>query len=114
MLDDNAYEVLRSMLGAGADFFIDDLLATYLDETPQLIQRLHRGQQTANAADVRMVAHSMKSSSANLGAKAFSQLCDQIEEQARVGTLTLDLISQVDAEYALVAEAMIALRAELV
>ncbi len=114
VLDNNAYEILRSMLGAGADFLIDDLLVTYLEETPKLIHDLHHGQQTGNAAAVRMAAHSIKSSSANLGATAFSHLCDQIEEQAREGELALELISKVDAKYALVDQAMRALRAELV
>ncbi len=114
VLDNNAYKILRSMLGAGADFMIDDLLATYLEETPKIIQALHLGQLTGDAAAVRMAAHSMKSSSANLGAMAFSHLCDQIEEQAREGVLALDLIAKVDTEYALVKQAMIALRAELV
>ena len=113
VLDDDAYETLRSMLGSDADSMIHDLLGTYLDETSKLIQQLHNGQQTHSAVDVRMAAHSIKSSSASLGAIAFSQLCDQIEEQARDGKLALDLIAKVDAEYALVNEAMIALQAEL-
>ena len=114
VLSEQAYDTLRSMLGDEANAMIDDLLDTYLDETPKLIQRIHTGQQAGSAADVRLAAHSIKSSSANLGAMAFSHLCDQIEEEARQGKFALDLIAKIDAEYALVAEAMTALRAELI
>jgi len=38
--------------------------------------------------EIRMLAHKMKGSSANLGAKEFSKLCNKMEEKAKKGDLS--------------------------
>ncbi len=113
-LDMQAYKILRAMLGDDADSMIGELLEIYLDETPSLIQRIHTGHTTNDVAAVNLAAHSIKSSSANLGAMTLSHLCAQIEERARDGEIASELIARLDETYLGIAKAMNALYQELV
>jgi HPt (histidine-containing phosphotransfer) domain-containing protein len=62
---------------------------------------LHRALQDKDAATVRIVAHSLKSSSANLGALGLSALFKDLEEKARNNSLVgaFELIALVESEF---------------
>ncbi|PHV62755.1 response regulator [Cyanobacterium aponinum] len=79
-LDREAINELKEMLGED-DFPIvfAELVHTYLEESPSLIQGLLNGLENQNYQQIKINAHSLKSSSASLGAKHFSQLCKQLE-----------------------------------
>lgn len=55
---------------------------------------------------MRRAAHTLKSNGATFGATRFSELCRELEEQARGGDLTAApaLATRIEEEYALVAE----------
>ena len=98
-LDPAALEQLRQL---GGDEFLADLAATFLGEAPPLLAAL-RG---SEVDEVRRAAHTLKSNGATFGATRLSELCRQLEEQAKTGDLTgaPALADQIEAEYALVAE----------
>lgn len=98
-LDPAAIEQLR---GLGGDDFLVDLAATFLDEAPPLLAAL-RG---SNVDEVRRAAHTLKSNGATFGATQFTELCRELEEQAKTGDLAgaPALVHRIEAEYALVAE----------
>lgn len=99
LLDPAALEGLREI---GGDDFVADLVDTFLADAPPLLAAL-RG---ADADEVRRAAHTLKSNGATFGATRFSELCRELEEQARSGDLSgvAELATRIEAEYALVAE----------
>jgi len=67
--------------------FVDELVDTYLEEADRLVKDLNVA---ASAGDVEAMirpAHSMKSSSLNVGALELGALCRGLEEDARGGTV---------------------------
>jgi HPt (histidine-containing phosphotransfer) domain-containing protein len=55
----------------------------YLVESPKLIQKLKQAAATSDAPEIVRSAHSLKSSSGNLGATLLSRYCGDIEASAR-------------------------------
>jgi HPt (histidine-containing phosphotransfer) domain-containing protein len=98
-LDPAAFDALREL---GDDAFVSDLVDTFLADAPPLLAAL-RG---SEAAEVRRAAHTLKSNGATFGATRFSELCRELEEQAKAGDLTgaSALADRIDEEYALVVE----------
>jgi histidine phosphotransfer protein HptB len=98
-LDPAALEQLRDL---GGDDFVVELAATFLGEAPPLLAAL-RG---SDVDEVRRAAHTLKSNGATFGATRLSELCRELEEQARAGDLSgaPALADRIEAEYALVAE----------
>lgn len=82
-LDPGALERLLEITGGDVGF-VDELIDTYFDDA--LLQLLAM-QQAAAAGDAGALvrpAHSLKSSSDNVGAVALTALCRAIESDARV------------------------------
>ena len=64
------------------------LVELYLTNTPEYLDTLENAFLTGDRAAVRMAAHTMKSSSANLGAMKLSALCEELECEADIGELS--------------------------
>ncbi|MEO0375919.1 MAG: Hpt domain-containing protein, partial [Cyanobacteria bacterium P01_A01_bin.17] len=52
-----------------------------------------------NSDALRQAAHSLRSSSTNLGASGFAHLCKQLEDLGKVGTVTNVTIEPLRSEY---------------
>jgi HPt (histidine-containing phosphotransfer) domain-containing protein len=68
--------------------FLAELIDTYLVDGVGLLAAVELAIADRNADDLRRAAHSLKSNSATLGARALAALCLELEEQARRGDLT--------------------------
>ncbi len=66
---------------------INAIIAMFLEETPALVQQLQEAASTANNQRLGELAHSLKSSSANVGALALSEAARRLEHDARMGTV---------------------------
>ncbi len=101
-LDSQAILELKDMIGE-EDFVavFTELVETYLEDSPNLIQALIIGAKNQNIEEVKINAHSLKSSSATLGAMTFSQICKQIESYCIKGKLVeaRALIPQLEDNY---------------
>lgn len=75
---------LREVLGSE----VNRILSVYLQDTPRLIAQLEQAAVANNPIALRVAAHSLKSSSANVGASALSVAARDLEYGARDGTLT--------------------------
>ena len=87
VLDQDILENLRDLPGEGADDLLGELIILFAQEAPPRIAKLCDALQQNDAKRVMQVAHSLKGSSANLGATRMAALCNELEQRGRVGKL---------------------------
>jgi HPt (histidine-containing phosphotransfer) domain-containing protein len=75
-VDRSIFEELKQMSGAD---FIDELVDTYLEDAPKLVQEMKTALQAKDAQSFRRAAHSLKSNSATFGATNLSTLAKELE-----------------------------------
>ncbi len=97
LLDESVIEDLLEVMG---DDFIE-LLEVYLRDAPKLVMQI---KQAANQNQIEALispAHSLKSSSANVGAMRLSSLAKQMEQSARTGHVNNpeQLAAKIDRTY---------------
>ncbi len=83
IIDSDVLDELREMLGGEVDRLID----VFLEDTPRLISALESAAAGPDYGALRDAAHSLKSSSANLGAMSLSAAASRIETGARQQSL---------------------------
>jgi len=83
VIDAEILEELRAMLGSEVDRLVD----VFLEDTPRLIAALENAAVGPDYDGLRDAAHSLKSSSANLGAMSLSAAAKRIELGAREKSL---------------------------
>jgi signal transduction histidine kinase/CheY-like chemotaxis protein/HPt (histidine-containing phosphotransfer) domain-containing protein len=79
-------DVVRDLIEVMGDEFTD-LVRVYLEDTPKSIALLEKAAATADTQGLIAPAHSLKSTSANLGALSLSELAKRLEHGARAGDL---------------------------
>jgi signal transduction histidine kinase/CheY-like chemotaxis protein len=79
-------DVVRDLVEVMGNEFAD-LVRVYLEDTPKTLLRLHEAAMSGNVPELVGPAHSLKSTSANLGALGLSEIAKQIEHGARAKTL---------------------------
>ena len=86
------------------------MINPFLVESPKLIQKLKQPAGVADAAQIARCAHSLKSSSANLGASVLSRYCEDIEASARRADAeeACKLFAKIETEYGCVQTALTA------
>ena len=85
-IDAAAFANLLQMTG-GDQEFVDELVDTYLGEGDRLVENLVVAAAAGRIEDIILPAHSLKSSSLNVGALALGELCRRLEEDARGGSV---------------------------
>lgn len=85
VLDDNAFKQIRSLHRPGQEDLVAKVVKLYLESAPELLQRIQEAYDNQDFESLNGVAHSLKSSSANVGAKAFANLCKSLEQCSREG-----------------------------
>ena len=83
VLDDSVLDELREVLGDE----VDKIVQVYLEDAPRLIAQLERAAVGNDPIALRVAAHTLKSSSANVGARMLSDASRDLEHGARDGTL---------------------------
>ena len=76
-------EKIRALERNGAPNLVARLVGLYLKGTPPLIEQMKKACVDADCGALRMAAHTLKSSSANVGAMKLHELCKELESQAR-------------------------------
>ena len=92
---------LHKTLGANASQFLTQLIDVYLEETPSLLQAMDTAVAQTDAAAMQQAAHTLKSSSASLGATTLSKLCEQLESLGHSQSTTgaREIVVQLESEY---------------
>ncbi|HZN99765.1 MAG TPA: response regulator [Burkholderiales bacterium] len=76
-------EQLAKVLTNGKPELLCRVINLYLAESPKLVQKLKQAVVAADAPEIARAAHSLKSSSGNVGAKVLSGYCEDIEACSR-------------------------------
>jgi len=79
-------DVVRDLLDVMGDEFTD-LVRVYLEDTPKSVAALEAAAARSDIEGLIAPSHSLKSTSANLGALSLSELAKRLEHGARSGTL---------------------------
>ncbi len=83
VLDATAIARLRELDPNGQARLIERVIEAYLGSADRLIAQLNKAQLARDGAGIRMVAHTLKSSSASVGATALAKACSTAEALAR-------------------------------
>ncbi len=104
VIDQAMLDSIRDAMPSDGDGLVVRVISRYLEQTPGLIVRMGDAAASGDLVDLGRIAHSLKSSSATLGATALAERCRRIESAVREGrSLAWSLeVGQVQAIYALV------------
>lgn len=83
VLDRESLERLRELDPGGQGALVERVLTTYAQSLGKLLDQLAAARAAGDAAGLRHVSHTLKSSSASVGALQLSQLCADIERRVR-------------------------------
>ena len=110
-IDELIFKDLKEMVG---EDFIGELIDTFLEDAPKLIQDLQHSLAKRDIETFRRSAHSLKSNSATFGAKNLSEQAKELEMLAREQRLDAvgEKITVLQKEYAGVEEGLKRLRHE--
>ncbi len=86
IIDSTTYQELRDQVGTD---FVIELIDAYAAETADLLSRLQQALVGADAVVFGRLAHSIKTSSASLGALAFAQQARELEMMGKANDLAL-------------------------
>lgn len=83
VLDRDVLDELHAVIGDTAL----QIVSVFLDDAPAMVQQLQQAAQSSDEPRLQAIAHSLKSSSANVGALSLSAVAQRIEHEARSGSL---------------------------
>lgn len=109
VLDSQAIDNLRSLGDDGDDSFVKEIIGIYLEDIPERLAALKTARATDDRALYVRSAHTIKGSSANVGAAEVKHLSEKLEQRAKQETLG-DLDSDLVELEAACARAQTALR----
>ena len=77
------------------------IINLYLQNSPGLIETVRKSVEQGDGAALCEAAHSLKSSSANLGAVSMADVCRKLEDMGREGRIdsAKALIGRIESEY---------------
>ena len=102
VIDLQAIENLRSLNPGDNDEFLREIAGIFLEDTPVRITELGQSLNAGDSAKFTRAAHSIKGSSANLGAMALRAVAERLEHQSRKDGLggLAPLIAEIATEFA--------------
>jgi len=100
ILDMRALQALRNLQRPGRPDVVVRVLEIFRRDAPRLVDEMRRGGATGDAEALRRAAHTLKSTSASIGAARLSAGCLEIERLARKGDVTAarDLVESAAAD----------------
>jgi HPt (histidine-containing phosphotransfer) domain-containing protein len=79
VIDTVAWEDIRSLQRPGRPNILHKTLALYLEHSQMMVDQLQQATDTKDFCSVQTAAHTIKSSSAQLGAHQLARLCKEVE-----------------------------------
>src|SRR3989440_1352818 len=108
VLDRQVLDQLSTLRTNGKPELLARTINLYLVESPKLIQKLKQAAAANDAPELARSAHSLKSCSANVGARLLSRYCGDIEASARRADTeeARKIVAKVETEYGRVQSAL--------
>lgn len=102
VIDLQSIENLRALNPGDNDEFLREIVAIYLEDTPVRLAELDQSLAAGDTPKFTRAAHSIKGSSANLGAMSVRAIAEQLEHQSAKQGLdnVADLLASLKAEFA--------------
>jgi signal transduction histidine kinase/CheY-like chemotaxis protein/HPt (histidine-containing phosphotransfer) domain-containing protein len=109
-LDASVLDSLRALQREDAPSVVERVVAAYLEHGPTQLAEAREALERRDHATLRRAAHTLKSSSANVGALRLSSLCRELEARAREAMPEDDdPVSPIEVEFTRVREALLTL-----
>lgn len=101
VIDPQAIESLRALNPGDNDEFLREITGIFLEDTPHRIAELDQSLGAGDVAKFTRAAHSIKGSSANLGAMALRAAAEKLEHESRTKGLSDvgGLVAQLKVEF---------------
>jgi signal transduction histidine kinase/DNA-binding response OmpR family regulator/HPt (histidine-containing phosphotransfer) domain-containing protein len=106
-----ALEKIRMLSRERGDALVQKVINAYVDDTPQQLSTLRHAIDDMDTGNVRRIAHTLKSASANVGAESLAALCKEMEHLGRADTTegADSLLTNMEQEFAAVRDSLTAL-----
>jgi two-component system sensor histidine kinase/response regulator len=82
-INHDALNAIRALSADKGELLLQRVLHAFIDDTPTQLHVLRQAIASADTNILRRTAHSLKSSSANVGAEALAKLCRELEQLGR-------------------------------
>jgi two-component system sensor histidine kinase/response regulator len=114
VIDPAALEELRGLEQEGDSDLVSQVVEAYLKSSSQLLEKIHEARTNRDPAAIAKAAHTLKSSSAQVGARKLSASCKELETRGRAGRINdaLDLVDEITTQLKAVQAALAATGAE--
>jgi HPt (histidine-containing phosphotransfer) domain-containing protein len=111
-IEKEVVEKAKSWIEECGEYFLIELIDLYLADTPKRLSELRRALDTRDIPTLTREAHTIKSSSVNLGAMKMSGIAKKLEFAGRAGELgqIAEYVAHIEAEFEVVKAALQALR----
>ena len=108
LLEHDTLERIRALQRPGKPNVLGKIINLYLENSPGLIKTVRESVEQGDGAALCEAAHSLKSSSANLGAVSMAAMCKKLEDMGRDGRTDAAkaLIGRIESEYKLASAAL--------
>jgi HPt (histidine-containing phosphotransfer) domain-containing protein len=83
VINRHALDNIRALSQSHGDALVNKVIAAYVGDTPNHLRTLRQAISAVDPGKLRKVAHSLKSSSANVGAESLAQMCKEMETLGR-------------------------------
>ena len=84
-IDKNVLDGIRALEGEGNRGLLERIIDLYLSDAPRLVEGILAAAEKGDMESLLRAAHTLKSSSANVGATGLPELCRKVEGMARAG-----------------------------
>ena len=110
VIDKQVLSQLRELQHADDPDLLNRVITIYLAESPKIIAKMKQAVQQGSLIETERMSHSLKSSSANVGATALAALCSDIYLATKAGGMGVarDAIVKLELEFARVKSALTA------
>ncbi len=101
IIDEKALGKIRALQQPDKEDLVSKIISLYLTSAPGLMSLIQRSLENGNLTALKESAHSLKSSSANVGAVAVAKLCKKLEASAREGKLehSQGLVKELESQF---------------
>jgi PAS domain S-box-containing protein len=100
-IDKSALYRIKAVQQPGKPDLVEKIINLYINDAQSLCHNIHEAVGKGDPQALSKAAHSLKSSSANVGALKLANLCKELETLGRANSIdnAQDIINQMDSEY---------------